>query len=189
MLSSGDDFFSDSSMRRRDPLSYDRLVGRHLTPSERAARDRAEARGGQAGPANCSLANIILEHMDINAERDLKKAQENEEALEEFDLDEEEESDKEEEGGEEVDRAVLAEEFRRSMHQRFLDGGDAAFFDYSKVDQDETLDDHEGTRCRDEEDRYFDEEEEEDEGPNKIAPSQQRRGSVPLQNGDGEYDY
>ncbi len=44
------------------------------------------------------------------------------------------------------------------MIQSFLDGGDEAHFDYSKVDNDESLDDLDAAG-RDEEDRYFDEEE------------------------------
>ena len=38
---------------------------------------------------NCSLSKIILEHMDINKERDDRKREEKEEQEEEFDTDEE----------------------------------------------------------------------------------------------------
>ncbi len=70
MLSSSDDYFSETGMRRRNPLLYHKMVGRHLSEEERRQRQKDE---GEAGQANCSLTNIILEHMDINKERDLKK--------------------------------------------------------------------------------------------------------------------
>eukprot|EP00743_Colponemidia_sp_Colp-15_P009568 GILK01010465.1.p1 GENE.GILK01010465.1~~GILK01010465.1.p1 ORF type:complete len:358 (-),score=67.98 GILK01010465.1:168-1205(-) len=49
--------------------------------------------------------------------------------------------------------------FLRIMKERFLDGDDAAFFDYGSVDRNERLDDLEKIG-RDAEDAYFDEEEE-----------------------------
>ncbi len=70
MLSSSEDYFSETGMRRRNPRLYHRMVGRHLSEEERRQRQKDE---GEAGQANCSLTNIILEHMDINKERDLKK--------------------------------------------------------------------------------------------------------------------
>ncbi len=73
MLRSGDDYFSEESMRRREPLLYERMVGRNLTEEERRATSSSGGGGGGLGTSDCSLTNIILEHIDINRERDLKK--------------------------------------------------------------------------------------------------------------------
>ncbi len=47
------------------------------------------------------------------------------------------------------------------MHERFLNGQDAEWIDYKEIDQDETLDDRQ-QMDRDEEDRWFNQEEEAD---------------------------
>lgn len=58
------------------------------------------------------------------------------------------------------ERLILREEFTSRMHQRFLDGKDGGF-DYSTVDDNPDFDNLDIV-ARDEEDRYFDEEEPED---------------------------
>lgn len=83
MISAGDEHFSEESMRQRNPLLYGQLIGQFLTDEERSVADRPDM-------TNCSLANIIMEHMDIDRERNLKRRlQGNEE--EEFDTDSEDE--------------------------------------------------------------------------------------------------
>lgn len=58
------------------------------------------------------------------------------------------------------ERLILREEFTSRMHQRFLDGKDGDF-DYSTVDDNPDFDNLDIV-ARDEEERYFDEEEPED---------------------------
>ena len=53
-----------------------------MTAEEKAADEAVDM-------TNCSLSKIILEHMDINKERDDRKREEKEEQEEEFDTDEE----------------------------------------------------------------------------------------------------
>merc|ERR1712227_502688 len=91
---------------------------------------------------NCSLTQIILNHMDINKERDDKKRMKDD--------------DNEEEGLGHVDggRDFLRNQFVKSVYQSFLDGKDEAF-DYSKIDHDNSLDDLD-VEGRDAEERYFD---------------------------------
>ena len=53
-----------------------------MTAEEKAADEAVDM-------TNCSLSKIILEHMDINKERDDRKREEKEEQEEEFDSEEE----------------------------------------------------------------------------------------------------
>ena len=53
-----------------------------MTAEEKAADEAVDM-------TNCSLSKIILEHMDINKERDDRKKEEKEEQEEEFDTDDE----------------------------------------------------------------------------------------------------
>ena len=71
LLRSDDTYFSEDSMRRRNPLLWERLVRRNLTEEERRAAISASSSG--LGSTACSLTNIILEHVDLNRERELKK--------------------------------------------------------------------------------------------------------------------
>ena len=150
MIQAQDEYFSEEAMKARNPLLYQDLIGRHLTDQEKAVQDKINR-------SNCALSTIILDHMDLNAERERKKEQEAQQQ-EEFDSDEEEEEEEEEESGpveNEEEKRRLKDEFVRAMHQSFLDGKDRDF-DYAKVDSDRSLDDLE-TLERDEEERYFDE--------------------------------
>ena len=151
MIENNDDYFSESAMKARNPLLHEQLVGRFMTEEEKELEARPDM-------TNCSLTQIILEHMDLNKERDDKKKMKEEEDIEEFDTDEEEtEDDNEEEGLGRIDggRDFLKQQFVKSAYQCFLEGKDKEF-DYSKVDNDESLDDIE-METRDAEERYFDE--------------------------------
>jgi len=55
----GDEHFSEESMRQRQPLLYHQLIRQHQTAEERAEADRPDM-------SNCSLANIIMEHIGEN---------------------------------------------------------------------------------------------------------------------------
>lgn len=153
MISAGDEHFSEESMRQRNPLLYGQLIGQFLTDEERSVADRPDM-------TNCSLANIIMEHMDIDRERNLKKRlQGNEE--EEFDTDSEDEdlqltvSPNPTGSLDDGEKNALKREFVQASYQSFIAGLDAGV-DYSLIDEDSDLDDL-NLENRENEERYFDE--------------------------------
>ena len=151
MLENNDEYFDETAMKSRNPLLYDQLIGRFLTKEEKEEAARPDM-------TNCSLTNIILEHMDLNKERDTHKMMKENEEEEEFDTDEEDEETNSTEDNEEVakqegGRDFLRQQFVKSSYQSFLEGKDAGF-DYYKVDNDESLDDLDMEQ-RDAEERYF----------------------------------
>jgi len=150
MIQSSDSHFSEAAMRERNPLLYEQLVGRFRTEEEKASDNAVDM-------TNCSLSNMILEHMDINKERDDKKRMEDEEAEEEFDTDDEDTSDDKLEGG----REFLKQEFINASYQSFLAGKDSGL-NYHLIDTDTTLDDLEAEEMEAQE-KYFDESDENDE--------------------------
>ncbi|KAM6225350.1 coiled-coil domain-containing protein 97 [Rhynchocyon petersi] len=172
-LIQGGEYFSDEQMRFRAPLLYEQYIGRYLTQEELSARNRPPPpqppKAGSPSTPACPLSDLLLQsYQEWEVQQRLLQQQEEEEAC----LEEEEE---EEDGNEEDDsssrdseawvpdseeRLILREEFTSRMHQRFLDGKDGDF-DYSKVDDNPDFDNLDIV-ARDEEERYFDEEEPED---------------------------
>jgi len=151
MISAGDEHFSEESMRQRNPLLYQQLVRRHQTEEERALLERPDM-------TNCSLSNIIIEHMDLDRERDLKKRLEGEEEEEEFDSDSDDgDADDKTESlpVSEEEKAALRREFVQAAYQNFLAGRDFGI-DYKSIDEDASLDDL-NIETRDTEERYFQE--------------------------------
>ena len=103
---------------------------------------------------NCSLSKIILDHMDLNKERDDRKRMKEVEEEEEFDTDDEEdESEDEGLGRQDGGKEFLKQQFVKTVYQSFLQGKDDGF-DYRKIDNDETLDDLDAEQ-REAEERYF----------------------------------
>jgi len=149
MIHENDEHFTEAAMKARNPLLHEQMVGRFMTGEEKEEQARPDM-------SNCSLTNIILEHMDLNKERDEKKRLKEAEEEEEFDTDEEDESDEEEEGlgKQEGGREFLKQQFVKAAYQSFLDGRDSDI-DYKIIDTDTTLDDLDAEQ-RDVEDRYFD---------------------------------
>jgi len=151
MLGNNDDHFSEAAMKARNPLLHEQLVGRFLTEEEREEEIRPDM-------TNCSLSTIILDHMDLNTERDTKKRLKDEEEEEEFDTDDEESGEDVDEeegiGRQEGGREFLKQQFVKAAYKNFLDGKDDGV-DYRKIDTDDTLDDLE-VEQRDLEERYFD---------------------------------
>ena len=82
-----------------------------------------------------SLSSLILENVDLDREK--------------LEIGDDREFD-------DLDEDEAKKEFVRLMRERFLDGGDENFFDYSKVDLNEDFDDLEMSE-RDAQDAYFDE--------------------------------
>ncbi|XP_051845209.1 coiled-coil domain-containing protein 97 isoform X1 [Antechinus flavipes] len=169
----GGEYFSDEQMRARDPLLYEQYIGQYLSEEELAARSPKTL-----APDGCPLADLLLQsYQEGVLQRRLLQQQEEEDACLEEDEDEEEEDEEEEENcgpgqEEEVwvpdseEKVILREEFTSRMHQRFLDGKDGDF-DYSKVDDNPEFDNLDIV-TRDEEERYFDEEE-----PGEAEPDEE----------------
>ena len=149
MLETSDEYFSNEAMKARNPLLHEQMVGRFLTEEEREEEARPDM-------TNCSLSKIILDHMDLNKERDDRKRMKEAEEEEEFDTDDDEsEEDPGDEGLGRQDggRDFLKQQFVKTVYQSFLQGKDDGF-DYRKVDNDESLDDLDAEQ-RDAEERYF----------------------------------
>ena len=141
-------------MKRRHPLLHEQLIGRFQSEEEKMEVDRPDM-------SNCSLAKIILEHIDITAERELKQRLQGQEEEEEFETDSEEEEDDKGNSTGIGDQDVLRREFVRAAYQSFLSGKDAGI-DYDRIDRDASLDDL-LTEARDAEERYFEDKDEPDE--------------------------
>jgi hypothetical protein len=146
-------------MKRRNPLLHEQLIGRFLSDQDKMEAERPDM-------SNCSLANIIMDHIDITAERELKQRLQGQEVEEEFDTDSDEEEDEMSAaaGGNSagiVDQDLLRREFVRAAYQSFLSGKDAGV-DYGRIDADASLDDL-VTQDREAEERYFDDRDEPDE--------------------------
>lgn len=170
-LIQGGEYFSDEQMRFRAPLLYEQYIGQYLTEEELSTRAPAPQlpRPGSPSTPACPLSDLLLQsYQERELQQRLLQQQEEEDAcLEE----EEEEEDSEEEDQrsdkdsetwvpDSEERLILREEFTSRMHQRFLDGKDGDF-DYSTVDDNPDFDNLDIV-TRDEEERYFDEEEPED---------------------------
>jgi len=154
MLHSSDSHFSEAAMRERNPLLYQQLVGRFKTAEEKATDEAIDM-------TNCSLTNIIMEHMDLNKERDDKNRMEKEEAEEEFDTDDEETGDDKDVAELEGGKEFLKQEFINAAYQSFLAGKDPGL-DYDKIDTDTTLDDLD-VEEQEAQEKYFDDSDENDE--------------------------
>jgi len=156
MIREGDEHFNEESMRMRNPLLYDQLIRKYQTQEERSEQERPDM-------TNCSLSNIIIDHMDLNRERELKKRLQAVDD-EEFDTESEDESDSKEPS---VDSQVtgisgdeknaLRKEFVNAAYQTFLAGKDHGV-DYARIDNNSELDDL-NMEDQENQDRYFDEEE------------------------------
>ncbi|TYK12071.1 coiled-coil domain-containing protein 97 [Cucumis melo var. makuwa] len=157
-------YFSEDAMREREPFLHHEYVGKFQDPS-----GRGMARPGERWSETLMrrseeamlVAKIRGEQRRLGvAERDLvtramddqheRPATENSEGAE---------------GGSnhvatlsEADMQDQMDQFTYIMHQKFLLGEDSEHLDYSKIDNDETLDDHWMREANDDaEEKYFDE--------------------------------
>ncbi|CAJ0586382.1 unnamed protein product, partial [Mesorhabditis spiculigera] len=193
-------YFSHEKMREREPLLFDRMIGRHLEEAEQHQLRPTVERPGWSGMMqqfedSMEVAERRNEH-DTTWTRDAKDGPPMGEFKSRFmshvenKLDQFVPDDDEDEGDEprkpgvakmhqmkdEVDKIhndiVLGldeaddvtpgterEEFLAYMEDRFMAGKDTKFFDYSKVDNDASIDERDTIRERDLQDRWFDEEE------------------------------
>ncbi|XP_023213136.1 coiled-coil domain-containing protein 97-like [Centruroides sculpturatus] len=144
-------YFSESEMRKRNPVLYEQMVGRFLTDEERKQTEKFDE--------NIKFSTLLLEHLDRSdgcsvrrQEQEFECAQWEEESESDDELDCEEKSKINEE-----DKQFFRNEFVSVMYERFLSGKDKDF-DYNNVDDNADYDDI--TICdMDEEEKYFDSEE------------------------------
>ncbi|OWF37077.1 coiled-coil domain-containing protein 97-like [Mizuhopecten yessoensis] len=146
------EYFSDDSIKHRDPYLYEQLIGQYLTQEEiQGLVDKADLR----------FSTILLKHMDQLEENQVFKFQKDKEDCqfeeEDEDSEEEEEMEKDEEEISDERKSEMREELYRIMQERFLSGKEQQF-DYSQVDDNTAYDDLD-LLDKDEEEKYFDSEE------------------------------
>ncbi|XP_051018598.1 coiled-coil domain-containing protein 97 [Acomys russatus] len=167
-LIQGGEYFSDEQMRIRAPLLYEQCIGQYLTQEELNARTPAPQvpqvpRPGSPSTPAYPLSDLLFQsYQERELQQQLLRQQEEEACFEEDSDEEDQSSDKDSEAWvpDSEERLILREEFTSHMHQQFLDGKDGGF-DYSTVDNNPDFDNLDIV-ARDEEERYFDEEEPED---------------------------
>ncbi|KAK0410043.1 hypothetical protein QR680_004910 [Steinernema hermaphroditum] len=209
-LKSDGDYFSNAKMREREPVLFDKMIGRFLTDQEKVyLRPTVERAGTLSGlldefdqaqrvsdrrqnelsdwshsePQACSsktkgVSDSVMRHADRRLveedefEPEFDSDDESEEAMravarrmQKVDIDGEqhEASPMDEsapgsscEDDDTVDQEMLREEFISHMENRFLNGKDAEFFDYSDIDRTHSKE-YDKIRDQDMEDKYFDE--------------------------------
>lgn len=164
LLSEGE-YFSEDEMKYRDPFLYEQLVGQYLTDDEIHGRvDKSDLR----------FSTILFKHIDILQEnktyQDQKDREEGQMEEEEETEDESEESEMENEDDSqtktipEEQKATLRHEFLTIMQERFMSGQDE-HFNYGEVDNNTEFDDLDILQ-KDEEEKYFDDEDDRLESDN-----------------------
>uniref|UniRef100_A0A452TH07 Coiled-coil domain containing 97 n=1 Tax=Ursus maritimus TaxID=29073 RepID=A0A452TH07_URSMA len=153
-LIQGGEYFSDEQMRFRAPLLYEQYIGQYLTQEELSARAPAHQppKPGALGTPREQLQRLLQQQEEEEACL--------EEEEEEEDGDEEDQSpgkDSEAWVPDSEERLILREEFTSRMHHRPLTAPSPC----STVDDNPDFDNLDIV-ARDEEERYFDEEEPED---------------------------
>eukprot|EP00928_Gymnodinium_smaydae_P043236 TRINITY_DN29012_c0_g1_i1.p2 TRINITY_DN29012_c0_g1~~TRINITY_DN29012_c0_g1_i1.p2 ORF type:complete len:306 (+),score=96.21 TRINITY_DN29012_c0_g1_i1:51-920(+) len=152
-----DGYFSEESMKHRDPKAFHQVVGRHLAPTlqlsapmqgslssyliQRLERECEAGTGGDVPTEPCDAAHAAAAPGE--AEGDAEDDAMSDAAM----------SDEEGGGGEDMDTARRAK-FLRVMRDRFVNG-DERNFDYARIDDDSDLDDV-AELGRDAEEKYFD---------------------------------
>jgi hypothetical protein len=136
------DYFDDESMKSREPLLYEQMIGKY--------EKHDETTSGEAG-GTMHLTDFLMKHLENVSYSDRLKEMRISEGIEES---EEEEEEEEEEDEDEDERVHMRDEFVSIMHRKFLDGEDLNF-DYRAVDFNDDYDNIEIV-SRDLEEKYFD---------------------------------
>lgn len=166
------EYFSDSEMKKRNPLMFEQMIGKYMTEEEKEKLDQIDY-------ADLRLTTILMDHIERDQTSSLRRKQQQEEdaLFQESEDDDEDEDDdddlivngqfdfnkwKQKQGALPVDqpitdeeRQMLRDEFVHSMHQNFLLGKDEEF-DYCTVDDNEDYDPWDPYQ---DEENYFDSEE------------------------------
>ncbi|KAK2175416.1 hypothetical protein NP493_734g02081 [Ridgeia piscesae] len=166
-LVEGGDYFSDETMKHRDPLLYEQMVGQYLTEDEVAA---------SIDKSDLTFSSILMSHIQMqydnvlyNRQRDIEEGQMEESEDDDSDLDEDfgvagrKPQTTEKEDLSEAERLMLRDEFLETMKLRFINGEDRDF-NYSDVDNSVEYDPLD-IRGHDEEEKYFDEDDTESTEP------------------------
>lgn len=158
-LTETSDYFTEETMRERNPLLYEHYIGQYLSVEEKERMRKCQ-------PGEVSLLAHVLQKYDQDLLEDRLKRQQYEENIVEEDDDSLEEEQEERSKGMilsddpsqvQVEKHMLRKEFLRAMHLSFLNGEDNGF-DYSTVDDNMEYDDLDIV-TRDQEEQYFDSEE------------------------------
>lgn len=88
MLVEKGEYFSETEMMKRNPLLYDHLIGQYLTEEQKKKRDNVDT-------TNITFVNLLLESIERDRQKSVKKKQEDaeDEVLEENDSDEDSDED------------------------------------------------------------------------------------------------
>ncbi|ORZ20263.1 coiled-coil domain-containing protein-domain-containing protein, partial [Absidia repens] len=166
------DYFSEDTLQLRVPSLYEEYIGQYIPDSERYAPFRNEV----------SLVDRIYNGMDRHYVQDQwqRKQRSEEEQFEEQEDDEDDDEDEDQQQTTTLGtpsplrerpmnhlidlRQEKKEELVRLLEEQWIDGMDDQF-DYSIVDNNDTFDDF-VQQNQDMQDRYFDDELEEENGPN-----------------------
>ncbi|ENN79071.1 hypothetical protein HUJ04_013587 [Dendroctonus ponderosae] len=184
-----DTYFSEIEMMKRHPLLYEQLVGQYLTEEEKRERDKYEMKENVTF-VKILMEGIERENAEkcrtLEQQKEESQMEESDSSDEDRPVDEisvslksarpstsrwgefEEHAIHATRSRKSVpmvtaaERLLLKQEFVTTMHQHFVDGKDAEFFDYTTVDDNPGYDnikemDH------DAQDKYFDSEDPEDE--------------------------
>ncbi|KAJ3672531.1 hypothetical protein LUZ60_007252 [Juncus effusus] len=167
------EYFSEDSMRERDPYLHHEYVGKFQDPVGRMM-SRPGEKWSETLLRRCEEMDLVKKirgeqirrGVDVKDLIGCQEIQENQENQEEEEEEEEEEEDEEEEGIVEDSRERISEEelqeqmeqFTVVMQQKFLAGEDKEYLDYEKIDGDERLDDYWNKEANyDAEEKYFEE--------------------------------
>eukprot|EP00116_Pleurobrachia_bachei_P011928 sb/3472190/ len=119
-------------------------LGQFETQEEKEIREKRQL------TRDCRFSTFLLERNDRTNYEEANEVEEEEE-------DEDSEDEMAQSG---TDKEDLKEQFKSTMIERFLNGQDTTFVDYSAIDNNEEYDDMQ-LKTQDEEDAYFDESDEE----------------------------
>lgn len=146
-------YFSDSEMRKRNPVLYEKMVGKFLTDEERKNTEKDEE--------DMKFSTLLLEHLERSNGCSLRRQEQEIECAEwEEEIESDEDDDDECETVDEYEKQFSRNEFVSVMYERFLSGKDKDF-DYADVDDNADYDDIRICDI-DEEEKYFDSEEPEE---------------------------
>ncbi|KAI2805796.1 hypothetical protein RDWZM_008959 [Blomia tropicalis] len=156
-------YFSNSEMQSRNPYLFEQMIGQYMSSDE---RKRLQNSCYELNYNNTNFSSFLMEQIRNIHLKCKYMVDENIEGQEE--VEDEDESEEDNDEPEQLNsnvckisnenKKVLEKEFRDQMIENFLSGKDSEFFDYKTVDENEDYDMSEEFE-RDQEDKYFAEEE------------------------------
>ncbi|UJR13773.1 hypothetical protein I4U23_000783 [Adineta vaga] len=144
-------YFSDEAMKERSPLLYEQMIGKYETDDTNKQLVKRTADG--------PLSDFYMEHLEsMNHHERVEQEFEKEEQSR---CQDKEDSESEDDNDDDVkypsaERDLYRQEFLAIQKEQFLNGEDSNI-DYASIDNNESLDDVK-IRERDEEEKYFDDE-------------------------------